>query len=139
MNKRLDILNLEWPSSDRDLHMVIPILSCLKKKYTIKTKSIFNGYFYILLYKPKLLLISNFLGAGINLQITNLAYKSNIKVVSLVSEGNFDIEYLDQGLFGVSKNKVLNLDKYLLWSERTRKLAIKNILNSKTKFHFWSN
>ena len=86
-----------------------------------------------MLYKPKLLLISNFLGAGINLQITNLAYKSNIKVVSLVSEGNFDIEYLDQGLFGVSKNKVLNLDKYLLWSERTRKLAIKKYPQFKDK------
>lgn len=67
MNK-LDILNLEWPNSDRDLHIVTPVLEYLKLKYNLrcKTLSIFNGYYYVLKYKPKLILISNYVGADTN-------------------------------------------------------------------------
>jgi len=55
---RVDILNIEWPSSDRDLHIVTPILVYLNKKYDLKyqTISIFNAYYYILKYKPKMIL-----------------------------------------------------------------------------------
>lgn len=47
---RLDVLNLEWPKSDRDLHIVTPVLACLNIKYKVsyKTISIFNGYYYLL-------------------------------------------------------------------------------------------
>ncbi|WP_038452477.1 hypothetical protein [Campylobacter iguaniorum] len=65
---KLDILNLEWPNSDRDLHIVTPVLEYLKSKYNIryKTLSIFSGYYYVLKYKPKLILISNYVGADTN-------------------------------------------------------------------------
>lgn len=117
--KMLDILNLEWPSSDRDLHIVTPILRFLRGRYTMETKSIFNGYFYILLYKPKLLLISNYSGSRVNQNITKLAYRMGIKVVSLISEGNVKIEGADQYLWGHNNDQKLYVNKLLLWSDRS--------------------
>ena len=63
----IDVLNVEWPNSDRDLHISTPVMVYLEKKYNLKirTVSIFNAYYYILLCRPKVLFISNFLGADI--------------------------------------------------------------------------
>ena len=124
--RRLDILNLEWPDSDRDLHIVMPVLVYLEKKYDIsfKTCSIFSGYYYLLKYRPKMLLISNFSGAGINHEIVKLAYKMGIKVVSLISEGNVKSEVAHQFLWGWNKDEVLYLDRMLLWSRRSEKIFL---------------
>jgi len=132
----IDILNLEWPNSDRDLHIVTPVLIYLNKKYNIsfKTKSIFNGYYYLIKYKPKLLIISNFGGAGINNEIVKLAYNMNIKVVSFISEGNVKAEALEQFLWGWNKDKVLYVDKMLLWSNRSRNIFFNKYLIYEEKF-----
>lgn len=116
---KLDILNLEWPQSDRDLNISIPVMVYLKKKYKlkVKTKSIFNGYYYILMMKPKLVIISNTTGAVINYEITKLAYEYGIKVVSFVSEGNT----LELGRFffwGHNKDERFFLNKLLVWSQQ---------------------
>jgi len=123
---RLDILNLEWPSSDRDLHIVTPALVYLQKKYHLafKTKSIFLGYYYLLKYRPKVLLVSNFAGAGVNHEIVKLAYKMGIKVISMISEGNVKPEAKEQFLWGNNKDKFLYIDRFLLWSERSRKIFL---------------
>ena len=70
----IDILDLEWPRSDRDLNIVTPILVYLNKKYNIKYKivSIFNGYYYVLKYNPKLVVVSNFCGSIVNETIVKL-------------------------------------------------------------------
>lgn len=122
----IDILNLEWPSSDRDLHIVTPVLVYLKKKHNIqyKTVSIFNGYYYILKYKPKMILISNFQGASLNNEIIKLSYILGIKVVSFISEGNVKELALDQFLWGWNKDKKLYVDKMLLWSKRSERLFV---------------
>ena len=123
---RLDILNLEWPLSDRDLHIVTPVLVYLQKKHylTFQTKSIFLGYYYLLKYKPRVLLVSNFAGAGVNHEVVKLAYKMGIKVISMISEGNVKPEAKEQFLWGQNKDKSLYLDKFLLWSERSRKIFL---------------
>jgi len=133
---RLDILNLEWPNSDRDLHIVTPVLVYLQKKYNLsfKTKSIFNGYYYILRYRPKMLVISNFGGADINHEIVKIAKIMNIKVVSFISEGNVKPKALEQFLWGWNKDKVLYLDKMLLWSNRSRDIFLSKYINLKDKF-----
>jgi len=117
---RLDILNLEWPDSDRDLHIVTPSLVYLNKKYNIqyKTKSIFNACYYLLKYKPKMIIIASYVGAGINLNIANIAKFMNIKLVTLISEGNFKKDELDLYLFGSygQKQKKIIADRYLLWN-----------------------
>ena len=137
MGKRIDVLSLEWPDSDRDLNMVMPIIKYLEKKYNYncKIKSIFNGYYYLLKYKPKVLLISNFQGADINNKIVSLANSMGIKVVSLISEGNVVKEDLDQFLWGHNKKKELEVEKLLVWSERSRKVFLNkyNNLNKKIK------
>ncbi len=126
----LNILNLEWPGSDRDLNMTIPILTYLKKKYKLrcKTKSIFNGYYYLLKYRPKLLLISNFQGAEINDEVVFYANKMGIKVVSLISEGNVVEENLEGFLWGHNTRRVLDVVKLLVWSDRSKNLFLKKNL-----------
>lgn len=115
----VDILNVEWPGSDRDLNMSIPVMIYLEKKYGLKTRtvSIFNAYYYIVKHKPKLLFISNFVGATINSEVVKLAYLSGIKVVSLVSEGN-NIHNHDLSFWGHNSDKKFYLDKMLVWSDR---------------------
>ena len=131
----IDILNLEWPNSDRDLHIITPILVYLNKKYGLnyKQKSIFNGYYYILKYRPKILLISNFSGAGINHDIVKMAYKMGIKVIACISEGNVKAEEPNQFLWGWNKDKILYLDKMLLWSERSKNIFLKEYPKLKDK------
>ncbi len=133
--KQIDILNLEWPTSDRDLHMVMPVLVYLNKKYNVqyKTLSIFNGYYYILKYKPKMIVISNFQGALINHELVKLAYSLNIKVVSFISEGNVKEKALEQFLWGWNSDKRLYLDKFLLWSKRSEKIFLDKYPELKNK------
>lgn len=129
----IDILNLEWPYSDRDLHITTPIIIYLKKKYNLKckTKSIFNGYFYVLFHRPKILLISNFQGARINNNIVFLANKMGIKVISLISEGNVMKEDITQFLWGYNKKQKLYVQKLLVWSERSKELFINKFPDTK--------
>ncbi|MFX4237791.1 BFO_1060 family glycosyltransferase [Aliarcobacter butzleri] len=133
--KRLDLLNLEWPSSDRDLNMTVPIVEFLSKKYNLncKIESIFNGYYYLIKYKPKVLLISNFQGAGINNSIVSLANEMGIKVISLISEGNVVEEDLDQFLWGHNRKRELEVEKLLVWSERSRNIFLKKYNNLEKK------
>jgi surface carbohydrate biosynthesis protein len=124
----IDILNLEWPSSDRDLHIVTPSLVYLHKKYKLsyKTKSIFNGYYYLLKYKPKMLIMSNFQGAGINNDLVSLAYDLGIKVITFISEGNVMKEDAEQFLWGHNNRRKMNVNKMLVWSDRSREIFVKN-------------
>ncbi|NOR55564.1 MAG: hypothetical protein GQ531_05095 [Sulfurovum sp.] len=133
--KQLDILNLEWPTSDRDLHIVTPVLVYLHERYslTFKTESIFNGYYYLLKYKPKMLIISNFQGADENNKIVKLAYKSGIKVVTFISEGNVKPKAWEQFLWGWNKEKKLYVNKMLLWSKRSENIFLENYPELKNK------
>jgi surface carbohydrate biosynthesis protein len=119
------ILSLVWPNADRDLHILMPVLTYLQKEYRLeyKVKSIFNGYYYLLKYRPKILVISGFAGACVNYDITKLAYSMGIKVVSLISEGNVvDTDWL---LWNDNySSRQLYLDKFLLWSKRTERMAL---------------
>lgn len=130
---RLDILNLEWPDSDRDLHIAIPALIYLEKKYNLKfkTKSIFNGYYFLIRYRPKILILSNFGGAGINNEIVKLAYAMGIKVITYISEGNVKIQALEQFLWGWNSDRVLYVDKMLLWSRRSEDIFLSKYPNLK--------
>ena len=60
-----DVLNLEWASKGRDIDIVEPVLSFLEIKFDFKVvrESILNAEFKLLKYRPKLLVISNAVGA----------------------------------------------------------------------------
>ena len=72
---KIDVLNLEWPQSERDRHIITPVYLYLREKYKliVKSESVFNGYFYLLKYRPKLLVISNSVGADINFSISKIS------------------------------------------------------------------
>jgi hypothetical protein len=122
--KNIDVLNLEWSFSERDAHIVAPVLAYLEEQgLKCVSADIFNGLEYLCRYRPKILLISNFGGAIINDSICQLANKLGIKVVSLISEGNLRESSIEQMTWGNNKNKVAYFDLYLLWSERSRNLV----------------
>lgn len=132
---RIDILNLEWPNSDRDLHIVTPVLLYLEKHYNLRTKSksMFQGFYYIWKYRPKLLLASNLEGATINHCIGFSASRLGIKVVSLISEGNVKEENSEQYLWGWNEKKKMYADKKILWSYRSKELFLKKNPELKNK------
>lgn len=78
------------------------------------------GHLLLFWYRPKMLLVSNFAGAAINHDVVKTAYLSGIKTVSLISEGNIKPAMLEEFLWGWNKDKKLYLDKFLLWSKRSR-------------------
>lgn len=129
-------MNFEWPNSDRDLHIVMPTLIYLKKYYNINimTFSIFNAYYYILKYRPKMIIISNYQGSNVNHEVVKLAYQYGIKVITFISEGNTSKNNTKEALFGVNKDNKLYVDKILLWSRRGENYFIKDFPKFQNKF-----
>lgn len=126
---QIDILHLDWPNSERDLNISIPVLVYLKKKYNYKviSKNIFNGLYYLKIHKPKVLLLSNAIGAEINYIVSKYAYLSGIKVITLTSEGNFKKEHMSTFFWGWNKDKKIYHHLQNIWSERALKLTIEHI------------
>jgi len=126
--KRIDVLNLEWTSyPSRDRNVASMVCNYLRfQGLTVKEKSIFNGYYYIEKYRPKVLFMTNATGAIINFEISKYAALKGIKVVTLVSEGNYkdDADSLDVFLWGNNYDKILYEDVCLQWSDRARKLVL---------------
>ncbi len=123
---KIDILHLDWPNSERDLNISIPVLVHLKKQfnYTVTSKNIFNGLYYLKKYKPKTLLLSNAIGAEINYIVSKYAYLSGIQVITLTSEGNFEKNHMSSFIWGWNKEHKFYHHLQNIWSERALKLAI---------------
>ncbi len=134
---KIDILNLEYPQSDRDRHIITPVYLYLREKYKLNVKSeyIWNGFFYLLKYRPKMLLLSNSCGGDINFLLTKIAHNMGIKVVALVSEGNFGEGDEEEFFWGWNKEKILYEDAKILWSERTKNFILKGCPKLKDKIY----
>ena len=78
---KTDILNLEWETDSRDTNITDPILVSLEDRfgYNVKTDSIWYAFYKILKYRPKVLLMSNEVGAVENYFICRFAYSIGIK------------------------------------------------------------
>lgn len=128
-----DILNLEWDSKGRDIDIVEPILSYLEIQYNLKIlrDSIFNYQTSLIKLKPKMLIISNAIGAEINVRVVKFASKLGIRVVTLTSEGDYLEERIDQFFWGWNTEKVLYEDLHLQWSGKNINLINEHICNSK--------
>ncbi len=128
MKNKCDVLNLEWhshPARDRQSStLVCNYLRFLG--YNVIEESIFNGLMAIQKYKPKLLFISNAIGGKINAEIVKYAKAKRIKIVSAISEGNFqgNVNQIKQFIWGWNDKKKLYEDLHLQWTERTRKLTL---------------
>lgn len=124
----MDILNLEFPNLDRDRHIITPVYEYLKKKYGVSVIScnLNNRFFSLLRYRPKLLLLSNAHGQAETIEIMKIARASKIKVVTLVTEGNFHEENLHGYLWGWNHEKILNQDAFIFWNEKSKEITLKH-------------
>ena len=124
----MDILNLEFPNLDRDRHIITPVYEYMKKKYAVSVVScnLNNRFFSLLKYRPKLLLLSNAHGQIETIEIMKVACASGIKVVTLVTEGNFHEENLHGYLWGWNYEKKLNQDAFIFWNEKSKEITLKH-------------
>lgn len=124
----IDVLNLEWDAAlSRDRQMASLVCNYLRfQGVTVKEGSVFQGYELIRKYRPRILFFSNITGAKINYNVAVYAVRCGIKVVSLVSEGNFRESELDQFLWGWNEEKVLLETVNMQWTERTRKMTLEH-------------
>ena len=124
----LDVLNLEWMSYPaRDRNMSSLVCNYLRYQgFSVIEESVFRGFKMIEKYKPKVLLLANGIGAPINFQLVKYAALKGIKVVTLVSEGNYlqSPEALESFLWGWNTDKQLYEETSMHWSNRTRELAL---------------
>lgn len=138
---KTDILNLEWETDSRDTNITDPILVSLEDRfgYNVKTDSIWYAFYKILKYRPKVLLMSNEVGAIENYYICRFAYSIGIKTIVLISEGlNYQCETEDaqkqletEMLWGHNTDHKRIWDMKLLWSESTRETFYKYIDSAK--------
>lgn len=124
----VDVLNLEWTSfSSRDRN--ISSLVCNYLRYqglNVVEESIFHGFDMIEKLKPRLVFIANGVGSAINFYIVKYAALKGIKVVTLISEGNFkdNLDEVDEFLWGWNKDHIFYEDSHMQWCERTRNLSL---------------
>lgn len=118
--KDIDVLNLEWPGNERDVHAVAPVILELRERgFLCVTGDVFSYQLYLLYYRPRVLLISNFQGAVINHDLCTIAHNLGIKVISLIAEGNVRESAIAQMTWGNNKAREVYFDKLLLWSSRS--------------------
>lgn len=127
--KRIDVLNLEWTcTASRDRTAASLVCNYLRLQgASVVEGSIFEGYHLINKYSPKVVFMTNTIGAVINHEVIKYAKRRNIFCVSLISEGNIfgDEKYVAQMIWGWNKDKILYEDYQLQWTKRTYDLTIK--------------
>jgi len=121
------ILNIEWtaePSRDRLAASLVSNYLRLQGHKVVEG-SIFDTYRLVCRYKPRLVFITNSIGAELNHKIVKYLRKRKIPVISFISEGNFfgDEEYLNQMIWGWNKDRILYENYQLQWTERTVSLT----------------
>lgn len=128
MNKKKEVLNLEWDSKpSRDRVSATLVCNYLRLNgINVVEASVWNGLQTIYESKANLVFMTNTIGAKENLLAMKYAKKRGKLGMSLISEGNFqgDDEYQKEMIWGWNKNKILFEDIHMQWSERTRKLTL---------------
>lgn len=124
----IDVLNLEWDASlSRDRQMATLVCNYLRfQGLKVVEGSIFNGYELIKKHHPNILFLTNITGAQINVDVVDYATQYGIKVVSLVSEGNFREKELEQFLWGWNIERKFKEILNMQWTERTRLMTLKH-------------
>jgi hypothetical protein len=125
----IDVISLEWTTTPmRDRVSATLVCNYLRLQgFSVKETSVYNGFQAIHEAKPRLLFITNTVGAVENLELMRYAKRRNMVGVSLVSEGNFigDEDYQREMIWGWNKEEKLYEDLNLQWSEVTRQITFK--------------
>lgn len=136
MVKKCDILEFSYSSRGRDVDIVEPVLSYLELKHGLKIIRSWcfgNFIFDIFKYNPKMIIIANAVGSYEHFHVAKFASKLGIKVVTLISEGDYieTEEGTKEFFWGWNKDKQLYEDLHLEWTERNYNLINKYIPESK--------
>lgn len=125
---RIDVLNLEWASTpSRDRVMATLVCNYLRiHGVRVEERSVFDGYHALNELKPRLLFLTNTVGAPQNLNLMRYAKSRACMGLSLISEGNFqgDSKFQQEMIWGWNKQKTLVEDIHLQWSDRTRTITL---------------
>jgi hypothetical protein len=125
--KNIDVLNLEWPNNERDVHAVAPVILELRNRGLVcVTGDIFSYIFYLIKYRPKVLLLTSYQGALINHKLCKVASFIGIKIITLIAEGNTRETAIKEMTWGNNKEMALYFEKMLLWSYRSESLMHKH-------------
>jgi hypothetical protein len=124
----VDVISLEWtttPSRDRVSATLVCNYLRLQGVSVVET-SVYDGLQAIHEAQPRLLFITNTVGAVENLELMRYAKRRNMLGASLVSEGNFqgDDVYQSEMIWGWNKEKELHEDVNMQWSETTRLMTL---------------
>lgn len=131
MDTKVDVLNLEWrsePGRDR----IISSLVCNYLRYLgfkVQEGSIFKGFELIDKLNPKVLFLSNSIGAPINNAVIKYAASKGIICISGFSEGNFRENDISQFIWGHNQDDNFYESRLLVWSEKKKELALKHFGN----------
>jgi len=121
------VVFVEWSSRGRDFEIDLPLMYFFEKvlKWEVKYISIFNLQ-KILLSSPDIVIMSNTIGADINLQMARIIGQSNIPFFSHVSEGMFREKDIEEFVWGWGKQeKFFSEQLSMLWSSKSYKMSIR--------------
>lgn len=126
-NESVDVLNLEWTSNpSRDREVVCLVTNYLRiRGLNVYEGPIFDGYSLIDRLKPKVLFMTNSVGASLNIDLIRYAKSKSILCITGMAEGNFNQEGIEQFAWGVNKKKVLYEDYTFLWNAHSLDLMTK--------------
>lgn len=137
LKKNIDVLNLEWssfPSRDREIATLV--CNYLRfQKYKVKEYSVHDGFWALIKYRPKVLWLSNIIGASINVDVAQYAKHLGIPVICSLSEGNIHDVLLNDKKFLLGNNKTGSIieDKLLVWNQKTKNAYLSHIPEYKDK------
>ncbi|MBY7834399.1 hypothetical protein KW463_16285 [Vibrio fluvialis] len=128
MDSKVEVLNLEWEArSSRDRESATLVCNYLRYQgVSVFEGCIFQGYRLIDSLKPKILFITNSVGAKVNLNIIKYAKSKGIFCITSSSEGNFKEESVEQFFWGVNREKILYEDRVCLWNKDSMQMSVAN-------------
>jgi len=130
IHKKIDVLNLEWTSgSSRDRVMATLVCNYLRRQgLLVRECSVHDGLNAINGLCPRLLFMTNTIGARENFEIMRYAVQRGVSGVSLIVEGNIregDDELESAMIWGWNHDHVLYEDLHFQWSERARRITLR--------------
>lgn len=127
-NTDIDVISLEWTTTPmRDRVSATLVCNYLRLQgLRVNESSVWDGLQAIHETKPRLLFITNTVGALENFELIRYAKRRNMLGVSLVSEGNLqgDAAYQSEMIWGWNKEKRLYEDINMQWSEVSRNATL---------------
>ncbi|MGB6241442.1 MAG: hypothetical protein WBF69_03050 [Castellaniella sp.] len=130
IHNKIDVLNLEWTSGpSRDRVMATLVCNYLRRQgFSVGEYSVHDGLDEINELCPRLLFMTNTIGARENFEIMRYAVQRGVLGVSLIVEGNIregDADLESAMIWGWNHDRVLYEDLHFQWSERTRRITLR--------------